>query len=408
MAGEGGLVSDPDRGLRGPDARDRLASRPAPPPLLAAAGRWAGIGSALAVFASTRALQLALVLWMLPAGSGLRDALLAWDAGWFVRVATEGYPAGYAYDETGQLTGNGFAFFPLYPMLIRAGALTGLAPTDAAIAVAWLASAAAAVLIYLLGTSLYDRRVGHALLVLFCTQPMSVVLSLAYSEGLFLALVAGMLLAAHRGAWAVAGALGLAAALTRPTGAAAAVALAVAAALALRRGDRPSGRRAWAPALAALVALAGTPAYLLWVGLQVGDPDGWFHIQSAGWGTSFDFGASTGEFLWDTLRAGEGFVPVSVAWLLIAALVAAGVALAGRVWPPLAVYGVLALVLVFGQAGYYHSKPRLLVCVLLTLVPGAVAAVRARPVTAAVALSVFAAFGLWYGAYLLTVWPYTI
>ncbi|MFS8477615.1 MAG: mannosyltransferase family protein [Micromonosporaceae bacterium] len=400
MATEGGLLRD-----RVPD---RLAGPAAPPGLLAAAGGWAGIGSALAVFASTRALQLALVLWMLPGGRSLRDALLAWDAGWFVRVASEGYPTGYSYDETGALTGNGFAFFPLYPLLIRAATLPGLAPEHAAVAVAWLASAAAAVLVYLLGTSLYDRRVGHALLVLVCTQPMSVVLSLAYSEGLFLALVAGMLLAAHRGAWPAAGALGLSAALTRPTGVAAGIALAVAAVLALRGPDRPTGRRAWVPVLAALAALAGGPAYLLWVGLRVGEPDAWLRIQSAGWGTSFDFGASVGEFLRDTLRAGEGFVPVSVAWLLLAALVAAGVALAARVWAPLAVYGVLALVLVFGQAGYYHSKPRLLVCVLLTLVPGAVAAARARPATAAVALSAFAAFGLWYGAYLLTVWPYTI
>jgi hypothetical protein len=57
---------------------------------------------------------------------------------------------------------------------------------------------------------------------------------MAYSEALFLALVAGMLRAAHRKVWWAAGLLGLAAALTRPTGAAAALALAVAADLAVR------------------------------------------------------------------------------------------------------------------------------------------------------------------------------
>ena len=51
---------------------------------------------------------------------------------------------------------------------------------------------------------------------------------------------------------------------------------------------------------------------------------------------------------------------MSVALILLAALAAAGVALAGRPWLPLAVYGLVAMVLVYGQAGFYHSKPRLL------------------------------------------------
>jgi hypothetical protein len=99
---------------------------------------------------------------------------------------------------------------------------------------------------------------------------------------------------------------------------------------------------------------------------------------------------------------------VSVAWLLVAAVVAAGVAVARRVWPPLVVYGLIALVLVLGQGGYFHSKPRLLVPVLLVLVPAAVALGRAKRRTAALVLAGYAAFGLWYGAYLLTVWPFAI
>jgi hypothetical protein len=375
-------------------------------PLLPAAGGWRGLGLALVAFAATRAVQLGLVMWQLPdGGRGVRGALLAWDAGWFLRVATEGYPHGYTYDESGAVVGNGLAFFPVFPMLIRGVAALGIHPPTAAIAVAWVGGAAAALLVFLLGTSLYDRRTGYALLLLFSTQPMSVVLSLAYSEGVFVALVAGMLLAAHRRAWLAAGGLGLGAALARPTGAAAAVALLVAAAMAWPAADR---RERWRCLVAAGVALAGVPAYLLWVGLRVGDLKAWFAIQSAGWGTSFDFGSSAGQFVLQTLRDGDGWVPVSVAWLLIAATVAAAVAVARGVWPPLTVYGLLALILVLGQAGYYHSKPRLLVPVLLILVPAAVAVGRQRRSTAGLAVAAFGIFGLWYGAYLLAVWPYTI
>jgi hypothetical protein len=90
------------------------------------------------------------------------------------------------------------------------------------------------------------------------------------------------------------------------------------------------------------------------------------------------------------------------------AVVAAILGVRPGVWPPLVVYGVLALVAVLGQAGYYHSKPRLLLPVLLTLVPAGYAAARAPVRTAVLALSGYALFGLWYGAYMITVWPFTI
>lgn len=270
-----------------------------------------------------------------------------------------------------------------------------------------------AVSLHLLGTSLYNRRAGWALVALCCAQPMSVVLSMAYSESLFLALVAGMLVAAHRRVWWAAGLLGLGAALTRPTGLAAALALATAAALSVRadRRARAAGEArtgSWQPVAAALLALAGVPAYLAWVGWRVGDPGAWFAIQTAGWGTSFDFGASTWTFLRTTLGGGDGWVPISTALILVVALAAAGSALLRRPWLPVAVYGVIAMVLVYGQAGYYHSKPRLLVPVLLILLPAAVAAARSRPRVAVPALIAWGLFGLWYGAHMVVVWPYTI
>ncbi|WP_433297065.1 mannosyltransferase family protein [Actinoplanes sp. CA-030573] len=371
------------------------------------AGAWRGVLTAVGIFALTRVAQLLILAWMSAAADdqvSVRGRLLVWDAGWFLRVAIDGYPHGYTYGANGGLEGNELAFFPLYPMLIRGVAALGPSAQTAALAVSWLASIGAAVALHLLGTTLYGKRAGWALVAICCTAPVSVVLSMAYSEALFLALVAGMLAAAHRKVWWAAGLLGLGAALTRPTGAAAALALAVAAIMAVRE----SRRKAWQPLGAAAVALAGVPLFLAWVGLRVGDPSAWFRIQTAGWGTSFDYGASTWTFLRQTLSTGDGWIPVSMAIMLLVALAAAGVALAGKPWLPLAVYGVVAMVLVYGQAGFYHSKPRLLLPVLLTLLPATVAAARARPRVAVLSIAAWAAFGLWYGAYMLTVWPYTL
>ena len=77
-------------------------------------------------------------------------------------------------------------------------------------------------------------------------------------------------------------------------------------------------------------------------------------------------------------------------------------------WPPIVVYGLLVMVLVVGQAGYYHSKPRLLLPALVTILPAAYVAGRARPRAAALGLIGYALFGLWFGAYMTTVWVYTI
>jgi hypothetical protein len=376
------------------------------------AGAWRGAGTAVGILALTRLGQLLMLFWLNSVaddGASLRGRLLVWDGGWFQRVAVDGYPHGYTYNTDGALVGNGLAFFPLYPMLIRGFTALGFDSGTAAISVSWLASIGVAVALHLLGTSLYGRRAGWALVAICCSAPVSVVLSMAYSESLFLAVVAGMLVAAHRKVWWAAGLLGLAAALTRPTGLAAAVALAVAALLAVRDARRSATRDGtWKPIVAAAVALAGVPAYLGWVGWRVGDLNAWFKIQSAGWGTSFDYGASTLSFLRTTLSSADGWVPVSVALILLAALVAAGIAVAGRPWLPLAVYGLIAMVLVYGQAGFFHSKPRLLLPVLLTLLPAAVAAARARPRVAMLSITAWAIFGLWYGAYLVVVWPYTL
>jgi hypothetical protein len=367
--------------------------------------RWLAVP--LLIFTGTRIAQFTILGWLVPPDSRVWDRLMLWDAGWFVRVAEKGYPHTYAYDRHGQITGNVLAFFPGYPLLIRlVHTITRLDYTVCALVISWLAAAIATVLIYRLGAALYDTRVATVFAVLFCVQPMSMVLSMGYSESLLLAFVTGALLAAYRRRWLLAGLLGLGAGLTRPNGAAVAVALLVAAIIHVV--DRRNGPRRWWAFAGAALGSAGVPAYLLWVGWRIGELNAWFKIQSDGWGTSFDYGAAAVIFVRDSLRAGDGWVQVSVAFLLIAVVFSAEAAIRLRVWPPLIGYGLTALVLVLGQAGYYHSKPRLLVPVLLTLVPVAVAVARLRPRTAVLVLTLAGLFGLWYGAYLITVWPYAI
>jgi len=362
-----------------------------------------GVPLVLVLYLATRIVQFVFINLLAPAGGrSIKDRLLIWDGGWFIRVATEGYPHTYTYDTSGTMVGNGLAFFPLYPWLIRAVNWLGVDVGWAALTVSWIAAGAAAVLLYRFGVALHSARLGYALVVLFCAQPMSVVLSMGYSEALFSALVIGALYAAYLERFLVAGVLGLLAGLCRPTGLAVGIAVMVAAGLAVYRG-----RAGWRATVGAVLALLSVPSFLVWVGLRVGHANAWFTIQTAGWGTTFDWGRSTRDFLWVAFIRGRDWVQMSVAAILVVAIVAAVLAVR-RAWPPLTVYGLLVLGLVVGQAGYYHSKPRLLVPALLTLIPAGYAAARARTATAVFGLTCYALFGLWYGAYMITVWPFTI
>jgi hypothetical protein len=419
-----------DVGEEPPDRHDvsgkRLAAQHVTPPLKRENGapptdslghdgtslfeRVAWMGTPLTIYLATRTVQFWLLEWMLPANTPLRDKLLAWDASWFVRLAENGYPKSYQYGANGELLGSTLAFFPGYPMVIKGvAAVTRTNHGNVAIALAWIFGAVVAVLLCALATRLWDRRVALALVALVCVQPMSVVFTMAYSEPMFLALVLASLLLVHQERWLLGGVFGFLAGLTRPTGAALALALIVAAVLYFRSS---SGPRRWLAVAGAFIACLGVPSYLAWVGLRVGDPTAWFKVQSAGWGTSFDYGVNVFTFIRDTFKAGDGWVGVSVAMMLVAAmglvLFSVWLSIRREIWPPLVVYGLVALALVVGQAGYYHSKPRLMVPVLLTLVPPALALGRARPRVAIAWLVGFGSFGLWYGSHMIMIWRYAI
>ncbi|PWI43365.1 hypothetical protein CK485_14550 [Streptomyces sp. ICBB 8177] len=359
----------------------------------------------LAVWAGAMALQLLMLAWLANRPDWLHAALTPWDNQWYVQIAQQGYPHGFSYDAQGHLTGNTLAFFPLYPALIKlTGAVTGLGGQSASVAVSWLASAGAAVATHRLGSRLYGPRAALCLVLVVFTQPMAITLWIGYSESLFLLLAAVCLLAVHRERWLTAGVFALLAGLSRSTGVALSAALAVAAGTAMWRARRID-RRALA---AVVIGGLGVPGYVAWVGLRVGRPTAWLTIQNAGWNTAWDWGLATWRFLETTLQRGSDWVPVSIAVLLLLGAVGCATAVLQRTWPPLVVYGLLVFVLTVGQTNYYHSKPRLLVPALLTLLPLARAFGKAGVRSAGPAMALYALFGTWFGAYMLTNWMYAI
>jgi Gpi18-like mannosyltransferase len=249
--------------------------------------------------------------------SYLLDAWGRWDASWYVGIALEGYPRG-------PVTGaSRLAFFPLYPMSIRA--LHSLLPHG------WQGPAAA----YLCGVVVANVFAVGALAILFrhvrarfgdealaersvlylLAFPTALFLSCAYTESLFLLLAVSTFDAAWRGRWAQAGLLGALLTLTRPNG------LLMLAPMTWMFLERIGW--SWRRIRLDILWLAAIPAaYLGWVAfcwLVTGDPLASVHVQQY-WGRGL-------AAPWQTLDAGPNYDRVATA-----GLIAAGVYLVWRRW----------------------------------------------------------------------------
>jgi hypothetical protein len=152
-------------------------------------------------------------------GSGwLGDLLVApaarWDAGWYLLIAHQGYkPA------LGAATAPRGAFFPLYPMLVRALATLLVPAVAAGIIVSLLALGVALYALHrLTALETGSRETARLAVMLTAFAPMAFFFSAVYSESLYLALSIGVFWYARKGRWAWTGVLGALAGATRPTG----------------------------------------------------------------------------------------------------------------------------------------------------------------------------------------------
>ncbi|MEU7577400.1 glycosyltransferase family 39 protein [Streptomyces sp. NPDC041068] len=352
---------------------------------------------ALLVYAGVRALGLAvLAVWGAVAGKSPHTLLTArWDSLWYTRVAEHGY--GWEVTLPDGSVHSNLAFFPLLPWLERlVSALSPLSYADAGLVVSWVASLFAAAGIFAVADRSYGRRAGICAAALWAVLPVGIVQSMAYSESLFTALAAWSLYAVLRERWVWAGVLASFAGLTRPVGAAVVAAIWVAAAVQVHRERRAD----WRMLLGVVLAPLGAAGYVLWVGHRTGGGlFGYLDVQ-AGWGNGFDFGYAFARFV------GEKFTSAPGAFAGIGLIV--GVALV--IWLyvigvrqkqplPLLVYCGIVVALALCAAGYFGSKPRLLLPAFPLLLPLAVALARLRTSRSAPVLAGVAVASAVYGAF---------
>ncbi|GAB3282780.1 glycosyltransferase family 39 protein [Sinomonas notoginsengisoli] len=199
-----------------------------------------------------------------------------WDSEWYGRIVQNGYPSTLPRSATGSLQQNAWAFYPVFPLLVRL--LSGIPgiPWEAwAQVVALVAGFAAAVVIY----RLFRHRADHsdALwgVVFVAFFPISPILQIPYAESLALLFLAWALLWVVERRYLAAIPVVAVLALTRPVGVPFALMLGVlflVKAAQLRTGRTTAAELARLAGLAA-AGVASAAAWPLIAWWQTGVPD---------------------------------------------------------------------------------------------------------------------------------------
>ena len=230
--------------------------------------------------------------------SALGDLLVSpaarWDSYWYLTIATHGYGTRSAHAQA--------AFYPLYPLLMRAGGWLLGSPLLAGMLVSLACFVGALVVLHRLAALELGPAHARPTVLLVAFFPSALFFSAVYSESLFLLASAGAFLAARRERWAWAGALGGLAALTRNSGVLLLAPLALLFLYGPRGGGEPAvGRARWLPryrlapqALWLALVPLGLALYLGWSAAALGDAFAPYHAQEL-WLRHFaPFGALTG------------------------------------------------------------------------------------------------------------------
>ena len=214
-----------------------------------------------------------------PHGPAVLQPFLRFDATYYQSVWQSGY--------SGPLAANDAAFYPLYPVLVRAVGALAIGPEIAAVIISNVAFLAALFLIYLIALRHLEPAVAARSLWILALWPWAIFYSYAYAESVELLIVAAAFLLMERGAWIWSGAVAALAGASRPSGIL--TSLAFAGEFAQRvfhvprpLGDAKAGARGplSAVVIGGLLSPLGLVAFCIILLKQTGNPFGFLHAQS--------------------------------------------------------------------------------------------------------------------------------
>jgi len=313
-------------------------------------------------------------------GDDLSAFLRMWDGTWYELIATDGYPD-HVYGNDGQPIGL-FAFFPIYPLLVRGlHELTFLNIGDAATVVSLAAALVLAALLWVYVRDLTDNGTADRTVALFAFFPGAFVLTVHYSDGVMLCAAVACLLALHRRHWLVAGLAGALCTAARPNGIVIVACCAFVAFMEIRRNH--DWRALLAPALAPL----GIVVHFLYLWRLTGHAFPWYVAEHEGWLDEFELNAVVDrmQYLWyHQMSDRQGYL---IAAMLLFTLVTLVLLLRSRLPGEVVVWTVGILVLALGST-VLGLRPRFVMTAFPLFIP--LAARLRNDMAFAVTVAVFA------------------
>ncbi|GGU72612.1 membrane protein [Streptomyces albospinus] len=299
--------------------------------------------------------------WLFPSDPDTTDpgpvlaSFARWDWGLFLRIASEGYFPGRGGPWQAGWD-NREAFFPGFPLLLRAVHAVVPGWTAAGLLISSIAGAVAVVaLARITRLQLPDAGAGQRAVLFFLVSPCAVFLAVGYTESLFLAVALPAWLTARHRRWALAATLAALATAVRVSG------LFLAAALALQfflsvRDRRELRALPW-------LALPALPAFLYswYLCARTGDWMAWKHAEERGWyrtlHTPWDAWSHTWHGAFDHVQTtGYAFMFQAELAAMLVGLLLVGLLIRQRRWPE-ALYVGLSLC-ALGTSYWYMSIPR--------------------------------------------------
>lgn len=225
--------------------------------------------------------------WLFPADHATRNAasVLApfeqWDWGHYLHIARDGYFPGLAGPwDTGW--DNREAFFPGFPLLLRATHAVIPHWTAAGLLISFVAGAVAVLaLARITRLHLPDSDAGRRAVLFLLVSPCAVFLAAGYTEALFLAFALPAWLAARRHHWPLAAALTALATTVRVSG------LFLAAAIALHFLLTVRTHRTWRSVPWLFLPAAPPVLHSWYLQAHTGDWMAWKHAEERGWYRDF-------------------------------------------------------------------------------------------------------------------------
>jgi hypothetical protein len=242
-------------------------------------------------------------------------ALTGWDGYLYTLIAQHGYPH-RLFNEN---DGSRWAFFPAYPAAIRGTvAVTGLSYSQAELFLSVVFGLTSVIAIWLAVRGIFGPVIADRSVLLYVFFPASYVLSMAYTEALFLTAAAGCLYAISRRYWITASLLAVVGSLTRSFGIVLILCVVVAAVPVIFKEKRLR------PLVAVAIAPLGFLAWLIYSWSETGTPLAFLKAEQF-WGYSHFMWFMTpllalGRLLTDFHSFADGQLVLASAALIFAAV----------------------------------------------------------------------------------------